>query len=55
VIACALLVAAVLGMNHNHQHARLDDQSLSLQDNVRSVATSYFPASSVRAYGLSLQ
>jgi len=42
-------------MNHNHQHARRDDQSLSLQDNVRGVATSYFPASYVRAYGLALQ
>ena len=38
-----------------HVEVYRDDQSLSLQDNVRGVATSYFPASYVRAYGLALQ
>lgn len=41
-------------MNHNHQHARRDDQSLAIQDNVRGVSSAYWPGSYVRAYGLAL-
>jgi pimeloyl-ACP methyl ester carboxylesterase len=42
-------------MNHDHHHARLDDQSAALQDNIRGVSTSYWPGSYIRYYGLSLQ
>lgn len=41
-------------IDHNHQHVRLDDQSLALTDYVRGVNTSYWPGSYVGAYGLSL-
>ena len=42
-------------MDHDHHHARLDDQSLPLRDNVRGVSTSYFPGSYVGSFGLALQ
>jgi len=42
-------------MDHDHHHARLDDQSLPLRDNVRGVNTSYFPGSYVGSFGLALQ
>lgn len=42
-------------MNHDHEHSRWDDQSLTVQDNIRGVSTSYWPGSYIRAYGLALQ
>ncbi len=42
-------------MDHDHHHARLDDQLLPLRDNVRGVSTSYFPGSYVGSFGLALQ
>ena len=41
-------------MNHNHEHSRKDDSSLTVQDNIRGVTGSNYPGSYVRAYGLAL-
>lgn len=42
-------------MDHDHHHARLDDQSLPPRDNVRALNTSYWPGSYVGSFGLQLQ
>jgi triacylglycerol esterase/lipase EstA (alpha/beta hydrolase family) len=41
-------------MNHDHEHSRLDDMALTIQDNVRAVTTSYWPGSYIRTNGLAL-
>jgi hypothetical protein len=42
-------------MDHDHQHARLDDEAAAVQDNIRGTSSSYWPGSYIRYYGLSLQ
>src|SRR5919204_2675730 len=42
-------------MNHDHHHARLDDEALAIQDNIRGTSTSYWPGSYIRYNGLALQ